>query len=132
MTSSEYVKLGRTLQEENRKYPNTMTEVPRHKWPSYAGRSEPVAVWRSSGFLAVVYREHDGIMRISVNTTSIHRDGSWFGPISWESLQKIKSEVGYGDREALEVYPRDADVVNVANMRHLWVMPGPLQFGWRK
>lgn len=46
------------------------------------------------------------------------RDG-----ISWDDLQWIKGAAGYRDREAVEVYPRDGDVVNVANMRHLWILP---------
>ena len=32
----------------------------------------------------------------------------------------------------MEVYPRTADLVNVANMRHLWVLPELLPFAWRK
>ena len=33
---------------------------------------------------------------------------------------------GCGARDAVEVYPADADVVNVANMRHLWLVAGEL------
>jgi hypothetical protein len=30
------------------------------------------------------------------------------------------------------VFPPDTDVVNVANMRHLWILaPGTLAFAWR-
>ncbi|EOG1815585.1 hypothetical protein ACK3RA_000943 [Enterobacter hormaechei] len=49
-----------------------------------------------------------------------------------DALQEIKSAVGYGDRDAVEIYPRDSDVVNVANMRHLWITPEPIAFAWRK
>lgn len=52
--------------------------------------------------------------------------------ISWDALQEIKGAVGYADRDAVEIYPRDADVVNVANMRHLWITPEPIAFAWRK
>lgn len=50
-----------------------------------------------------------------------HLDGS--DGITWDDLQWIKRAAGYGDREAVEVYPLDDDVVNVANMRHLWILP---------
>jgi hypothetical protein len=39
--------------------------------------------------------------------------------ISWEVLQNIKREV-LGDVVAIEVFPMDADVVNLQNTRHLW------------
>ena len=38
---------------------------------------------------------------------------------------------GCGARDAVEVYPADADVVNVANMRHLWLVAGELAFKWK-
>ena len=47
-------------------------------------------------------------------------------------LQDIKRQAGLGDYMAVEIYPKDRDIVNVANMRHLWVLRDPLQFGWRK
>ncbi|HID9686324.1 TPA: DUF7694 domain-containing protein [Citrobacter amalonaticus] len=72
------------------------------------------------------------VIRLTVNTTSIASSGRWKDGISWDALQEIKSAVGYGDRDAVEIYPRDSDVVNVANMRHLWITPEPISFAWRK
>lgn len=43
--------------------------------------------------------------------------------ISWDDLAWLKDAAGYADREAVELYPRTGDVVNVANMRHLWILP---------
>jgi len=49
-----------------------------------------------------------------------HRDGR---PMIWRDMQRIKNElVGY-DRVAVEVYPSTADLVDVADMYHLWVLP---------
>jgi hypothetical protein len=44
---------------------------------------------------------------------------------SWSDVQRIKREVVRDGRErvAVEVYPPDAEVVDQANMYHLWVMP---------
>jgi hypothetical protein len=44
----------------------------------------------------------------------------------------IKNAVGYQDRDAVEVYPSQTDVVNVSNMRHLWILPEKLDFAWRR
>jgi len=49
------------------------------------------------------------------------RDGK--DGISWDTLQAIKNEmIGY-EEIAVEVYPSQIDVVNDANIRHLWTVP---------
>jgi len=78
-----------------------------------------------------VYSEAGGIVRLSVCRTKLAGD-RWKDGIGWDDLQAIKNKVGYPDSDALEVYPASSDVVNVANMRHLWVMPAPVPFAWRK
>lgn len=44
---------------------------------------------------------------------------------SWKDMQRLKREVlmSGAERFAVEVYPPDAEVVDSANMYHLWVMP---------
>ncbi|MGL0761287.1 DUF4222 domain-containing protein [Citrobacter freundii] len=63
---------------------------------------------------------------------SMANSGRWKDGISWDALQEIKNAVGYADRDAVEIYPAQKDVVNVANMRHLWIVNEPLNFAWRK
>lgn len=67
---------------------------------------------------------------MSVCRTSM-RQGRWVDGISWDDLQRLKREAGYGESDAVEVYPADSDVVNVANMRHLWILETPIRFAWR-
>lgn len=43
-------------------------------------------------------------------------------PITWDELQAIKEWL-FAGRIALEVYPPQSKVVDVANMRWLWVLP---------
>ena len=40
-------------------------------------------------------------------------------PISWEDLQKVKREI-LGDVVAVEIFPKESEVVNLRNTRHLW------------
>jgi len=54
----------------------------------------------------------------------------WVDGITWDDLQRLKREAGYGDREAVEVYPPAACVVNEANIRHLWILPSRMPFSW--
>jgi hypothetical protein len=44
-------------------------------------------------------------------------------PRAWRDLQRIKNELTSPDRVAVEVYPAEGQVVDVANMAHLWVLP---------
>lgn len=88
--------------------------------------------WVNSYFLVQEFQEENGVIRLSVNTTSMANSGRWKDGISWDALQEIKNAVGYADRDAVEIYPAQKDVVNVANMRHLWLVNEPLTFAWRK
>jgi len=122
----------RALQAENKKWPAQLRQVPREEWPPSVlplGRRH-VEVWRSRDFLVQVFSAHRGIERLSVCRTA-HTGKSFVDGIAWEDLQRLKSECGRGDKDAVEIFPPDKDVVNVANMRHLWVLPHQLPFGWR-
>ncbi len=41
----------------------------------------------------------------------------------WDELQRAKNEVVGSHRVAVEVYPAEEEVINQANMRHLFVLP---------
>ena len=49
----------------------------------------------------------------------------------WHAMQRIKTELCGADRVAVEVYPREADLRDSANLYHLWVLPAgaELPFG---
>jgi hypothetical protein len=125
------------LRAENAKWPEALKLWPREQWPANAFSASvhaPVAMYRSKGFLVNVYDEPAPVfVRLTVSRISIKPNGDWQENITWEELQRLKREAGYGDYDAVEVYPADRDVVNVANMRHLWILPSShLPFAWRK
>lgn len=121
------------LAGENRKHSVSMVAVPRAAWPSAFDQSgiPVVGCWRSRSFLAVAYEEKPPAIRLSIQRTFVRDDGNWQDGITWDELQRIKNECGFSDRDAIEVYPRAADVVNVANLRHLWVLAEPFALTWR-
>lgn len=43
--------------------------------------------------------------------------------ITWDMLQRIKDDVLGPDVMAIEVYPPARELVNEANIRHLWEVP---------
>ncbi len=94
-----------------------------------------IEVWRSRDFLVQVFAVTPEIERLSVNRCVIDiTNKRWRDGITWDELQEIKRQVGRADFDAVEVFPSQVDVVNVANMRHLWVFKkkDALDFIWRK
>ncbi len=125
--------MRRQLERENARQPLVLRPVPAEQWPDLSNmKNKPCQVWRSRHYLVQIFDEVDGVLRISANRTTARPDGRWDDGLTWDELQDIKRQLGMADRYAVEVYPRDSDVVNVANMRHLWVLPEPLGIGWFK
>lgn len=119
------------LAEQNKRYPAHLIPVPIEEMPRGSTAFE---VWRSRDYLVQVFQYHAAgvVARLSINRTRLTQDGGWQQDIPWEDIQRLKSEAGYGRFDAVEVYPCATDVVNVANMRHIWVMEQQLPFAWRK
>lgn len=123
----------RNLERDNAAYSERLERIPEERWrPAMGDNSNRTSVWRSRDFMVQVFEER-GIVRLSVNRTAVDEaTGRWKDGITWEQLQAIKNELGFLDSEAVEIYPRARDEVNVANLRHLWILPEPLPFSWRR
>lgn len=122
---------AKKLEQENKKYSEKLEPVPAEEWPY----KEPglLGLYRSKDYLVQVYAEKlPGLFRLSVCRTKVALIGGWEENITWDALQEIKNECGFENFDAVEIYPKKSDVVNVANMRHLWVLPAPLPFAWRQ
>lgn len=120
------------LKRENEKWPWHLEDIPREQWPA-SKISSRIRLMRSRDFLVQVFDLGKGIVRLSINRTDLNGAGRFTDSITWDELQQLKFQCGYGDRDAVEVYPAQKDVVNVANMRHLFVYvdaPSP-EFIWR-
>lgn len=118
------------LARDNAKQPATLQEIPRWRWPN--PDAPQLRALRSRDFLVQEFAAAaPAVVRLSICRTTLDGD-RWQDGIAWEDLQRLKHECGYGNCDAVEVFPADADVVNVANMRHLWVMAEPVPFAWRK
>lgn len=122
--------------------PRALTQVERERWPEDrlgAPGSHRVSVWESKQYLVQIFGEDEiaiadkthQVWRITVNRVVLDSTGRFEGDIPWQDLQDIKAAVGFGQFYAVEVYPKDIDVANVQNMRHLWVVNPALPIGWR-
>jgi len=123
------------LEIERLKWPRELVQYTPNQMPQQVENragTMPTELWRSRDFLVQVYDMSPMMERLSVCRTAVNINGDWLEDIQWEELQRLKRECGRGDRDAVEIYPRDHDIVNVANMRHLWLFKvGSLPFAWR-
>lgn len=124
---------GSYLRAQNRKQSVGLWPVPEAEWPPICRtmQTRPVEVWRSQAYLVMVYQDA-GHERLSVIRTEQDIMGRWKEDIPWDDLQRLKAECGRGERWAVEVFPPDEDVVNVQNMRHLFVLHEAPAYGWRR
>lgn len=129
MNIHELRKQRKHLHMENRKLGPAFVAIDRSQWPTDDGKR--FAVWRNNRFLVQAFDDGVGALRLSICRSELDDKGNWRDGLTWDELQQIKNAVGFSDFDAVEVYPAQSDVVNVANMRHLWIMTEQLKFAWR-
>lgn len=106
-------------------YPEELTRVaeddPNMPYTSHAQDLD--SVWRNKKYTVMVWNVPAGKkITISRNTWDSHscryKDG-----ITWDEIMEIKRGVGFGDQNAIEFYPPDDEIINIANVRHIWILP---------
>ncbi len=119
------------LRKENAKWPLELKEVGRREWPEVPdGFKYPERVFRSRQFMVQIFEPDNGATRLTIQRARLNSKGEWDDMITWDELQRLKAEAGFGDRVAVELFPPDDKVVNVANLRHLWILDEELPFMW--
>ena len=102
------------------------------------GYSPPSSAWvdRPNGWVVQIWDNAtpgcdrtpwDGTLRVSVKHSRAKTPENYFKrgyslPITWDDLQAIKDHFWSG-RIGLEIYPPHDSIVDVADMRWLWVLP---------
>jgi len=77
---------------------------------------------RNRVFAVLVRLDATGIVHLAVSSLSGVRP-------TWPEMQRIKDDIAGPDATAIEVYPPKAEVVDEADMFHIWVLRGKLPFG---
>jgi hypothetical protein len=97
----------------------------------HTARSRLERAVRNKHYLVQIFADN-GYTRLSICRTSLQCDGvRWADGITWDELMAVKTAVGYGSAWCVEAYPPDDCVVNVANIRHLFVVPEP-EWAWKR
>lgn len=119
----------RQLQQENRAFGEDFQRIAESEIEEVRHMGKrPTAIFRNRHFLAALYVDECGgtdFIRLTVNRAELLPDGGWRDGITWDELMAVKRGIGMGDRWMTEIYPPDEEIVNVANMRHLFLVPQP-------
>lgn len=126
-----FCEIRRSYQKRLRTFTKNLTRIPKEEWPPVTTTLVPDECWRSQEFLVQIFRPEGKPVRLSIVRTILAPDGSWKDGITWDEMHRIKGEVGFRSEWAVEIFPPDDHVVNVANVRHLWIVPRP-EFAWMK
>lgn len=78
-----------------------------------------IGVWQSDEFRAAAFKDGDAT-RLSIVRHDLK------GGLGWDDLQRIKNACGFADKDAVEFYPAEKDVINTGNLRHLYIFDQPL------
>lgn len=107
--------------------PFKMVKMPEEEWKHLNNgdpRTKIFETWKSSRFLVQI-RFHGNRVKLCVNKVLYTKKNSkiqWQDGITWDELQEIKNQCGYKDFWMCEYYPPQDRVVNIANIRHLWLL----------
>ena len=81
-----------------------------------------IRVHRNRVFAVLERPAEAGVIHLAVSSLSGIRP-------TWHEMQRIKNDLAGPDATAIEVYPPKTDMVDEADMFHIWVLRGKLPFG---
>jgi hypothetical protein len=111
-----------------KKFNENFIRISKEEWQNDADTTR-IEVWRCEKYLVQIFQEN-AVKRLSVNKTKQNSSGRWKDGITWDELMKIKNDCGFKNFWAVEIYPPHNNVVNVSNMRHLWILNKKPSFAW--
>lgn len=106
-------------------YPDTLEVVPENDLNiPYSSHPQGIdKIYRSKKYTVSVWNVPAGKkLSISRNEWDSHT-GRYKDQITWDEIMEIKRQVGFGEQNAVEFYPPDSEVINIANVRHIWLLP---------
>jgi hypothetical protein len=124
-----YFEMVKELKEGNKKENDFLRKMKPDEYKYTKAKIIPDEVWRSNRFAVQVF--YESVTRLSVVRTMINKSGEWKDGITWDELQSIKNQCGFKNKVAVEVYPPDSEVMNVSNVRHLFVLNETPEYMWR-
>ena len=106
-------------------YPDKLEIVPENDpYIPYSSHPEDIkTIFRSKQYTVILWKQNrfDGKQRFSITRNEwSSKERRYVGNISWDEIMEIKRQMGLGEVECWEYYPKDSEVINEANMRHIF------------
>ena len=102
------------------------TENYKKTYPDYCKRSRFVSCYQNSIYVVRIYAYDETFVQVAINRfddEEIRR---------WDTIQKIKNDVFGKEAWALEIYPKESELQNVANIRWVFLSNGEQFIGLNK
>jgi hypothetical protein len=85
---------------------------------------DAIGVWENATYYCAAFA-CDNAIRLSIMRHDL-KDG-----LTWDEIRAVKKDCGFADFDALEFYPKESDIVNTGNMRHIFIFEKELPLIWR-
>lgn len=106
-------------------YPDELTKVSEND-PDIPYSSHPediTAIYRNKKFTVIVWKQNRYCkyckFTVSRNEWS-SKERRYLDNITWDEIMEIKRAIGLGETQCWEYFPKDSEVVNEANLRHIF------------
>jgi hypothetical protein len=114
-------KLAKRILSECAQYPQELVQIPITPTMFTDGIPSPVEIWRSRGYAVQVFDINSQWFHIKINRNAFTLQFDRFlDGITWETIMRLKAEIGRSALEAVEVFPSEADVQE-SKLRHIWL-----------
>lgn len=111
--------LWRRIKADLSKYPDELQQIDAPADYDYGAK--PKETWCSKSFLVEIFDVNKNWERMRVHRNAFNPTfTAYLDGISWDTVMDLKRECGRGDREAVELFPRDIHSIPF-QVRHFWV-----------
>lgn len=94
------------------------TDEYRKLYPEYSIRSKLLKSYRNSLYSIRIYEHNENFKKVAIQ----RHDNIEIG--DWDTIQRIKNDIFGKETWAFEMYPRESDLQNVANIRWIFIGDG--------
>lgn len=106
-------------------YPEKLTLVsPNDLDLPYSSHPQDILeIWRSKKYLVIVWKVPAG-KKLSISRQEWDsKERRYKDGITWDEIMEIKHDIGMGNKTGIEFFPADDEVINLGNVRHIWIVP---------
>lgn len=128
--------MNREMMRESRKIGKRMMKLPENEFQEISQdeiysitpnkmKKGPDRVWRNNHYVVQLYRKNTIYFGVLMDKIMIRRNDA--EPIrEWHCLQRVKNQICGEETMAIQIFPEQSKLVDVANMYWLFIKSGEL------